>query len=570
MATSDRREYLTATVLDQAFLDRSQDNLENGLQLAADIELPDGSIAHVSDRNKYIGNVFYRALTNFPIIKRTLGDWLSPVVQFSNLQISLSNVDGRYNSILPAGAGFGGWIGKAITISLGLRDVASTYETIYKGFVTDIGGVQRDRAKITLISRDHFDRVNNTFPTVAFTKDSFADLEDQYIGTLIPVIYGDWTVQLVNNNAIVPAFPVNGNNAGVLAGTTSVRSVVAPHALTYFDTANVFIIRADTYYKMDTADVSLVGGDNNMFDVKQSGNGGTTLIDGQPYLFQSGDTFKVRVKGKDLGSYDDNIVAQAKDVLTTYGGLSSGDFDANWSTYRDKAAPAESAIANFKSRIWLQQPQPAIQYALSLLEQVRLEAFVSKEQLFKLCSLHLDEFVADPEFTIRNWDLASGSFNPQLDDNNIWNRALADYGFDPTLNENAYETPIFRNSAAITQAGKQISKKAVFPNLYEEATVILQLKEMLKLASGYPEMIELTLTPRALKQDLGKFVKINVQLGSSVFENVPAMIREIGYDPKGIRLPIKLWSMQMTPFPGYSPGYTGIVGGSAAVITQET
>lgn len=569
MATVNRREYLTATVLDQAFLDRCQDNLENGLHMVADIQLPDGTTTRVSDRNKYIDGTFYRALTNFPVIKRTLGDWLSPVVQFSRLQLVLSNVDGRYNHILPSGADFAGWIGKSVDVRLGLRDVGSTYESIYKGFVTDIGGAQRDRKSITLITRDRFDIVNTNFPLTAFSSTAYPDIDDQYVGTIVPVIYGDWTVKILNTFAMIPAFPVNGKNAGVLAGTTSARAIIAPHDLTFLDTSQVYLVRADTFYLMDAGDVSALAG-NRGIDVKQGGNGGTTVVEGAPYTFQNGDIFRTRVKGKDLGAYDDNIIWQARDILMTYGGLSSGDFDANWATYRDKAAPAESALSSFKSRIWIQQPQPVIQYALSLLEQVRMEAFVSKDLLFKLSSLHMDEFVAAPSFSVRNWDLAEGSFNPQLDDKNIWNRALADYAFDPQLNENAFETPIFRNSAAIAQAGKQISKKVVFPNLYEEATVILQLKEMLKLASGYPEMIELTLTPRALKQELGQFVKINVQMGSSIFENVPAMIREIGYDPNGVRLPVKLWSMQMTPFPGYSPGYAGIVGGSTATITQET
>jgi len=41
MGTSDRRPYLTATVLDQDFLDASQDSLVNQLELIIDIEAPD-------------------------------------------------------------------------------------------------------------------------------------------------------------------------------------------------------------------------------------------------------------------------------------------------------------------------------------------------------------------------------------------------------------------------------------------------------------------------------------------------------------------------------------------------
>ena len=136
--------------------------------------------------------------------------------------------------------------------------------------------------------------------------------------------------------------------------------------------------------------------------------------------------------------------------------------------------------------------------------------------------------------------------------------------------ENFQETPLFRNNAAITQAGKEISKKIVFPNLYESATVIDQLKETLKITSSYLENVDVTLTWRSLLLDIGDFVKLNVKIQSSEFDEVPAIIREIGYDPAGIKIPMRLWSFQMMPFPGYNPGYAGTVGGSTATITEET
>jgi hypothetical protein len=577
MATSDRREYLTATVLDQDLLDRMQDNLEMKLELVVDVETPAGTIK-ASDRNKYVAGTFYEALTEFPVVKRSIGEWLEPVIEFSRLTVSVSNVDGRFNQFIAGGANFGGWIGKRVDVKLGLRDVSATYTKIYSGLVTDVGGFQRDRTKITLITRDDFDRVNRNFPSSVFTKGSFPDLEDNFVGVVTPVVYGDWTVGLPERNvagaiavaASVPVTPVNGANAGVVAGTTALRCIVSANDNVYLDTANVYLKRSDIYYPFDAGDITIVSTGNRIIDIKQVGSGGTTLIDGAAYQYTSGDLIYVRCKGKDLGAYDDNLVEQAKDILMTYGGVTGGEIDANWASFRDKASPAESSISTFKSRVWVQEPQPAMQYVLSMLEQVRLEAFLSRELKFKLSSLHFDDFEASPTHVVRNWDVEEGTFNPMLDDRNVWNRARAAYAFDPSRNENAYETAIFRNSPAITQSGKEISKKVVFPNLYEESTVILQLKEMLKLASGYAEFIEITLTPRAVLRDIGDFVSINVNMGSVVFENVPAMIREISYDPRGLKIPVKLWSMQMIPFPGYSPGYAGIVGGSTATITQET
>lgn len=568
MSTVDRREYLTATVLDQAFLDRSRGNLENKLEMVVDIETTTGFI-RASDRNKYVGNVFYRALTKFPVIRRTIGEWLNPSLEFSKLQISVSNVNGRFNSLLPGGDDFSGWVGKAVKVRVGLRDVESTYSTLFNGKVTDVGGFIRSRGQITFIARDAFDSVNQNFPTAVLTSGAFPDLEDNKIGKTVPVIYGDFTTELSTNLADVPAYVVNGKNAGVLAFTSNLRLVISANDNTFLDTSGVILKRGDNLYPVDAADVSIITG-NRVIEIKQSGSGGTTLVEGAPYEFETGDEFYVKVKGKDLGAYDDNMIWQARDILMTYGGLSSGDFDANWATYRDKATPAESALANFKSRVWIQDAQGAMAYVLSMLEQVRMECFVSREDKFKLNSLHLDEFQPSPAYTIRQWDVTMDSLNFQIDDKNLWNRAQGEFGFTPAFNANTRQTAIFKNQASIDQLGKAISKKIVFPNLYVENDVILNLKEMIKLASNGSEFVDMTLTNRSLLLELGQFVKINVNMGSTILENVPAMVRDISYDPMGLKLPVRLWSYQMLRFTGHMPGYAGMVGGSTESIEQET
>jgi hypothetical protein len=557
MATSDRRPYLTAPALTQALLDQCQDNLEGKLEMVADIETPLG-VLHVSDRNKYVGGTFYKAATKFPAVKRTLGDWLSPELEFSTLTIQVSNVDGSLNRYLPAGADFGGWIGRAVEVRLGLRDVAASYTTIFKGFVTEVGGFSRDIGSITLIARDRFDKLNSDFPTSVFTSDAYPDIDPNLIGVVVPVVYGDWTVAVNSDMASVPAYPVNSKNPGVIAGSNNLLLHISENALLDFDPANVWLRRGSDFTQVPNASVVNVAVDKRTFEIAQGGG----------YTWSDGDTFFVRVKGKDLGAYSGNPVSIAKDMLATYGGLLAGDFNPNWDTLRDKATPAPDAIASMKARVWLQEPQKLMAYVASLLEQVRLEPFLSRDLTLKLNSMHFSDFVASPSHMVRNWDVQRGSFKPVLDDRNQWNRARGEYCFDPLSNGNLNQTPVFRNQAAITQAGKAISKKVVFPNLYESATVEQQLAEMLKLASSYAEFCEMNLTNRAMLRDVGDFVKLNVQIGSTQFVDVPAMVRELSYDPKGM-LPVRVWSMQMVPFSGWAPGYAGIVGGSTAVITQE-
>jgi len=566
MGTVNRRPYETATVLDQSFLDDCHDNLVNQLELVVEVDSPIG-VLYLSDRNKYVGSTFYEARLNFPVITRTLGDFLSPTLEFSQLQIEINNADGYFNDILPSGDDYSGWIGRSIVVKLGLRDVISTYKEIFRGRVTDQGGFQRSIRSFVLIARNEFDKINVDFPKAVFKSTTFPYI-GEYENAIVPIIYGDWTTNVQPNAASIPAYVVNNADPALEAGTAVLDFIISDNVNTYFDTASVFLLRQENFYIFTSADVTGVV-DNRAFQLKQSGCGGVTLIDGATYTYKSGDKFFVKVKGKDLGAYDDNIVSQAKDILLTYTSLVSGDFDTSWNTFRDKSTPTVSAISTFKSRIWIQEIQQTLSYVLSMLEQVRLEAFIDRNLKIKINSLHFDNFQSSPSLSVNNWDIESNSFSPKIDDRNNFNRAKGSFNYLPNRNENYQETKVARNSAAITQAGKEISKKIVFPNLYNTTVVENQLIEILKLSSAYMEVINFTATWRMLLIDLGDFVKLNVKIQGTQFVNVPAMVRDISYDPSGVKIPLKLWSFQMLPFPGYNPGYAGIVGGSTATITWE-
>lgn len=659
MSGQNRRYYLTATVLDQTLLDYQHDCLENRIEAVVDIGAPDGSIIRASDRNKYVvtggTGIFYEALTQFPIIVRTVGEWLSPEIQFSTLQLTLSNVDGRYNHLLPAGADFKPFVDSVLEVRVGLAELGTSYSTIFRGRVTDVAGAKRSTHGITLIARDDKDRLNAKFPTTAITRIGYPKVEDDVLGKLVPVIYGDYTIVLDPDPAIVTTYVVNGRDpfvhfqetgvvfdAGTDAGTSlnhcldnddavvfattgtlpaplvpatvyyvrdvtidtfkvsatlggsaidittagagaqtfapdpaaahgNVAVLTAENDLASFDTTRVYLKRSDTYFQVPAADVVNVAAGNKSFEVKQ--NTLNLWVDSAAYLYARGDVFVVQVKGKDLGAYSDNPVWQARDLLLTYGlGVVSGDFHANWATYRDKATPAQSAIATIKSRIRATEDSKNLMaLCLSLLEQVRLEAFFDRDGLFKINSLHFEDWTAPAsiDHEILNWDVVEGTFEPALDERNNFNRAQATFDFRPVNAEQAQATAVYRNAASIAQTGKAISKKIEFPNLYVRADVEYQLIEMLRLASSFLEVLKVQLTWRALLRDIGEFSLVSVQIGSVVMDGVPAMLRDIGYDPQGFKLPATLWLFAMCPYPGYTPGYAGTVGGSAATIMPE-
>ena len=567
MGTSDRRPYLSASALDQDLLDEAQDNLTGQLEMICEIDAVTGKL-YFSDRAKYVDGIYYSPRVTFPDIVRTVGEWLAGEVEFPSLTIPINNADGELDNIMPGGADYEGWIGRNITVKVGLGEDGTTYTTVFSGPVTDVGGFQRNTTTFTLVARSDFDKLSVNIPNQVLIEDDFADIEDNFIGLGAPVIYGDWTVSLRAEAPEVPAFPVNGAKGTVLAGTEELRLVISSTPISVFDDTSVTLFRGDTYHTFSATDIAVVPAtDNTVFDITQQ----NLLIDGSPWIYEPGDQFFVKVKGVDLGVGNlDNIVLQAKDILKRFGGLVDADFDANWATFAAKASPPESAISTFKSRAWVQETITALEQALQMLEQVRLEAFIDRASKVKLTSLHFDTFQPTPSFVMRNWDVVRGTFRPQIDSRNNWNQAKADFAFAPPIGQNKFSTPIFRNQAAIDQMGKTIGKLLVFPNLYIQADVLLNLKEMLKLASAQAEIIDVNLTPRAILKDIGDFAALNVQIGNIVFDGTQVgLIRELGYSPEGLAIIAKVWSFQMVNFPGYT-GPNGTVGGFDATIIQET
>ena len=107
--------------------------------------------------------------------------------------------------------------------------------------------------------------------------------------------------------------------------------------------------------------------------------------------------------------------------------------------------------------------------------------------------------------------------------------------------------------------------------MYEESKVSLQIIEYLRLTSSHIEYFELILTSRSLLLDLADFVFTKMDIGSVAVDNVPMMIRQIGYNSDGT-IPVTLMSFQMIPFgnpSGWNPSYEGITGGDTSTITEE-
>lgn len=530
-----------------------------------------------SDQNLYVGSTFYEARLVFPVIGRTIGELLSPSLEFSTLQIEINNADEKFNPLMPAGDDYSSWIGRQVIVKIGLRDVAATYKEIFRGSVSSEGGFQRTLKSFILIARNEFERLNDVqLPLTIFTKAGYPNLDEDKVNVLVPIIYGDWTVNVEPDMASIPAFIVNGADPNVTGEgsphSTNAQFVISDNDLALFDTSQVYIKRSSVVQVFTAADVVNVGAGNKSFELRQASTvpAGVTIVDGSPFIFERGDEIYVKVKGKNLGAYSDNIVSIGRDILETYAFVTAGEFHSSWDSYRDKAAPAQSAISTFKARAWINESVGALDFVLSLLEQVRLELFVNRDRELKITSLHFEDFVASPTFKIKNWDIEDNTFKPSTDQRINFNRAQGVFNFLPNRNENYQSTKIMRNEDAVGAIGRDISKKIVYPNLYEDTVAQAQVKELLRLCSSFLENVDFALTWRGLLLDIGDFVNLSVEIESTQFQNVPFMIRKIGYDPDGIKIQLGGFSLQLVRFPGWEPSYSGITGGYDADITEET
>jgi len=585
MTTKNRRPYLTAVTISQALLDETASNLTNQIEFVIDITAPDGSIIRASNRNKYIGGVFYRAiLSDVPQTTKTLGEWLQPGLDFSTISISLLNVDGAFNRFVPGGANYKDWTGNSFVIRIGLSDIEASYKNIFSGFITEVAGFGRTTKTIEITARDKYDVLNRAFPIFTFNNIVYPFIEDSFIGLVIPYIYGDYNANS-RTPAQIPAFPVNTIDEDVIGGPTgeddlrrnNVQFVISENDNRQFFDASVYLkLDEKTFLKVPSSEIVNVSAGNNYFEVKQvsalwvpepDGSGGNLDVQ---YRFSTGDEFVCMVKGKDLGGvgFDTNIIAIAKDILITFTDLTLSDFDSTWETYRLKSSPAQSSIFTILARVWIQDPISVLEYTLQLLEQVRLEYFIERsDQKLSINSLHFEDISTVSSIKLNNWDISRDTLQITTTDTHFINRAQGDYDFNPILDFNNFKTEVYFNQASTTIT-KTVSKTITFPNLYIRQDVVNQLTEILRISSTNFDILSFVCNWRPLLQELGKFILFNIKIGSTIFTDVPCQIREISYLSNG-SISLNVWSYLLIPYPGYNSGFPGIVGGYNATITKE-
>lgn len=598
MGSIDRRPYLReGQSLTQSLLNECSSNLTNKLEMICMIfDLGTSNInIFMSDRAKYVklpgedGFTFFQPRVTFPQISRTMGDFLSNTLELSSLQITINNADQYFNTIMPGGDYYEGFVNKVMIVQVGIGELGENYHTVFYGQITKVGGFSRDYKSFQLTAKNKFDVLNTNFPNEYLLQSEYAYLDDDLEGTPLPYILGDWTVALRRGAPCVPGYVLNGKNPLVNSsvvdengdpdpnvGTVEVQVAISINELSFVSTGSVVLIRQDLPYRFRPEDVTILHGLGNRIVLLSQMGMMVNPDDPKPWIYEDGDQFYFAVKGIEFepGINLGNPIRQAKELLNYYAPqLEEIDYDATWNSYITRLT-----AKGWLTRVWVQEQQPLLEYILSLFEQIRIESFINNDNKVAISSLWFEDFNPSPSFRINNWDIIKGTFKPRIEDRNVFNSAKADYGFDPSINKNRFSTAQYSNELAVTQMDEKIAKLIVFPNMYDESHVLDNLQEILRLVP-YIEYIECSVTPRSVLLELGDNIGLRINIGGfnlmdkyGVVYNdmVTGIIRNIGFDPSGMAIPIKVWMLQMVSFPGsLKNDVTGKISGYNIVITKD-
>lgn len=572
-----RAYYLESSTLDEIVLAKTFAGGETNVELVASV----GSL-RVSDRPKYVGSYFYEGRAKLPKIERKLPPLLSSQLSFSELELAINNCDGKYNEFLIGGENYTPFFGETVELTIGLRDVASTYFPVFRGIVHTEGGTDRKRDEIVVRARDEFEKLNTKVPLPKITLDEFLDAPKDVVGKTIPLVLGDWSYGVTfTDSPITSNVDVGGVQVAVKTRTTD---QLAGGTVGYYVAGGYFLFsiggnwegtdfictviddcviqRGDTFLKpnFDT-NPALV---NGYWAVKVNGLIRASDNATVAYTYSSGDLAVIRTKVSCLGTSDfenadANPINLARMFLVTCGRLSwATDFNSTWNTVAAKSSPAQSDFASgIKMRVWVGEADVnVLEYAISLLRQVRCDLYVDKARKFGVCTQHPEDVpLLSTLRHIEPFHVLEDTIQPRTDKKNVLTSADCTFALVPTLKGTAIRSKKFNNNNAISKMAGDTAKSIDLPNLYREADALYQLKEMIRFYSAGMEQINLSVAWVHLNVELGEWVTLSLDVGSLKFDRVPCQVRSISVEPHGGALELELLSVANFAVPNYTPEY---------------
>jgi hypothetical protein len=565
-----RAYYQTSTSVDQATLDACLAGGENQLEFVVEISLPDGSFLRLSDRPKYVGSRFYEGRIQVPKVARKISELFSASITFSEIEVEVSNVDGRFNDLLVGGANYTPFFGQTVELKIGLRDLEVSFRSVFLGTVHYEGSVERGSRTFTLRARDQFEKLNGPIPLPKINTTDFPSAPAESQGKSIPLVLGDWEAGF-DFTSIAPV----DVGSGVLVKAKTPATTFKGGLVGYNVGGGYFVFSIGNYTPDSITDVLVKRGDAFLeasFLASPQNTAGywsacvTSLkVDGggtTPYVFQQNDVACIKTKVPyEPGGYT-NIISQAKACLFTLCAVGPSMIDAtSWNALEGKTSPSSGNIVAIKARVWIGDDskatdRTALSTVITILKHVRADVFIDKNRRVKLLSLALEDNPQPASAAeVAQFHIQETSLKPETDKRSFFNAAASNYAFSPIFGATTLEGNLRTNNNSVTKSGKLIAKEIDFPWLYEDADVQNQVDEYVRFFSAGLEYVRASLTWNHVIRDLGDFVRVTFNVGCVAFSDAPMVVRELSVNPETGGVDVLLLSFANLPYPSYQPPY---------------
>jgi hypothetical protein len=370
---------------------------------------------------------------------------------------------------------------------------------------------------LTIVDNDTgtFYRVNPFSPTLAllgtFTKSAFEPLATDIVDL---------------------AFDVNIQNLIVLDRTTGKYFRIDPIIGTLISSLNVLSIAANFNYPI----------------------GISYYLDGTIFILNKSDLSIYNYN--EFPGCSDNIGFICRNILQSYAGKTSFDFDLLWNE------TSRISLNEYKARTYIGEKVNAINYIFKLLSSFNANAYI-KMQKYALFQINFDNFKTTGDL-IREGDIKDNTFNPSKEYNQYFNTATATYKPYPFSGSDT-GSDIYVSPSGVKLAGREIAKKLEMPAVYRRVDLDKLIPLFVRLASAEPEFVNLTAGFRMMFTQLNTFYNINytniefAKVSGRRFNMVPSFVRSYQMNLETMQIGMKLWSLGTTQFGDYAP--EGILGG---------
>ena len=267
------------------------------------------------------------------------------------------------------------------------------------------------------------------------------------------------------------------------------------------------------------------------------------------YTWQSGDTFIFYTypANDDDSKTNDDPVTMAKTMFLRFANLPEEIFDGtSWAAYTTTG----------QSFRWYYEKddRTIIQLVLSILKQHRLDLFITKDGIIKLCSLRT-EALTDPTENrqIENLDINEDSVEIELLRKEFMNYAQGKFNFIPYQDETVDSTAVRRNMTSLNKSLIYTGKLIDCPNHADEAIVVDHVIELLRLFAAGLEFVDFQLSYKHIDIEPGEFVTVSFSPGFTVFDNVPMQVRSVNIDPETAFIQVRCVGLGNYAWTAYEP-----------------